>query len=253
MISGRFIMDDIRDITSGSNSDQNGGSTQQSTTPNQYSPYGQQGQYGQQRQYGQYGQTPDPQEDMFPTTPVKQKKLSLPAIIVVIIVLGVFVFGLITLAPAYSVARKYGKALVKGEDVDKISELVFPEKLVKNGDSVYGAFKGVVQEAIDEINDMTNAKFSSVKIGKSIKSGDLRNIEKYYKFLCDLAEVKTRVKIEKGYECQIRFKGNGNKYYQKCCVVKMKGEGWKIFPGSLDELESMMVMIDKLNDLDLEF
>ena len=69
-------MDDIRDITSGSNSDQNGGSTQQSTTPNQYSPYGQQGQYGQQRQYGQYGQTPDPQEDMFPTTPIKQKKLS---------------------------------------------------------------------------------------------------------------------------------------------------------------------------------
>ena len=242
-------MDDIRDITSSSNSEQTSGSSQQ-TTPNQYSPYGQQGQYG--GQYGQYGQTPAPQEDKFPEFPTKQKKkISLPALIVVGIFLIVFIIGMITLAPVYKAGREYGKALVKGDSVDKISEMVFPEKLIKNGDEViYESFSGVIEEKLNEIDDLGDAKFTGVKLGKKIKSGDLKDIAKYYEVICKLADCNISLSIEKGYESEVRFKAGGKKYYQKCCIIKMRGEGWKIFPGSLDELQSVMIMLNTVDSMD---
>ncbi len=242
-------MDDIRDITSGSNSEQTGESGQQST-PNQYSPYGQQGQYG--GQYGQYGQTPAPQEDRFPEFPTKQKKkISLPAIIVVGIFLVVFAIGMITLAPVHKAGREYGKALVKGDSVDEISEMVFPDKLIKNGDEViYNSFAGVIEEKLNEIDDLGDAKFTGIKVGKKIKSGDLKDIEKYYEIICKLADCNVSMVIDKGYECEVKFKAGGKKYYQKCCIINMKGDGWKVFPGSLDELQTVMIMLNKVDSMD---
>ena len=228
-------MDDIRDISNSTGTEQNTGTQQQNM-------------YGQ---YEGYGQRSEPQEDMFPTAPVKQKKkITLPAIIMVLIVIAVVIVGLITLGPAYSAARKYGKALVKGNDLDKVSEMVFPEKLIKNGDEVYESYTGVVKDSIDEIKDLGDAKFSGVKLGKKIKSNDLRNIEKYYKVICKFADTNISVNIEKGYESEIRFKAGGNNYYQKCCVIKMRGEGWKIFPGSLSELQTAMIMLNSVDDLE---
>ncbi len=237
-------MDDIRDISNSTGSEKSSSNTQQNTgsQPNMY------GQYGG---YGQYGQRPDPQENTFPVTPTKQKKkVSLAAIILVIVVLVVFAVMMITLAPTYSAARKYGKALVKGESVDKLSEMVFPEKLVKNGGEVYDSYKGVVQDGLDEIESLGDAKFKGVKLGNKIKSGSLSDIEEYYNIICKFASINVNVEIEKGYECEIRFSAGGSNYYQKCCIVKMKGEGWKVFPGSLSELQTAMIMLDRVQDLD---
>ncbi len=246
-------MDDIRDISNSTGSEQNSSNTQQNngSQPNMYGQYGGYGQRNQYDQYGGYGQRPDPLEDNHPVIPVKQKKkVSLAAIILVIIVLVVFAVMMITLAPTYSAARKYGKALVKGESVDKLSEMVFPEKLVKNGGEVYDSYKGVVQDGLDEIESLGDAKFKGVKLGKKIKSGDLSDIEKYYNIICKFASLDVNVEIEKGYECEIRFSAGGSNYYQKCCIVKMKGEGWKVFPGSLSELQTAMIMLDRVQDLD---
>lgn len=243
-------MDDIRDITSGSNSEQNGGSSQQ-TTPNQYRPYGQQGQYG--GQYGQYGQTTAPQEDRFPEFPKKQKKSSLPAILVIIAVLAVIVIGLVTLAAPYMTARKFGKALAKDNDIDTIVEMVFPEGYIEKSGIDYNIYSDSISQALSSIKCYGEVKYTGVKIDKKIKSNDLKDIEKYYDYICKAADMRTNVRIEKGYEADIKFKLDGDKSTCKCCVVKMKGEGWKVFPLPIDELSYIISLIKMAESMNLEY
>lgn len=211
-------MDDIRD--------NNTSGTSEETT-------GQYGQYGQQGQYGQYGQTP---ETLPPVVPTK-KKPSRVAIITVIVLVAIFAIALITLAPSYMQARKFGKAIVSGKNIDDAVEMAFPEKLIKDRDDMYDTCKSAIQKSSQEIRVRGNSSFLGVKCGKSIKSKDCKNIEKYYNFLCTMAGIDKKVKIQKGYEYKIKFKTGGTKYYMECVLIKMKGEGWKVFPASLDELD----------------
>ena len=245
-------MDDIRDITSGSNSEQTSRSGQQSTTPHQYSPYGQHGQYG--RQYGQYGQTPDPKESNFPEFPAKQKKnASLPAIIMVIMVLAVILIGLITLVPPYTTARKFGKALAKNNDINTIVELVYPEGYMEKSGIDYNVYEDTLSQCLSTVKNYGEIKYSRVKMGKKIKSNDLKDIESFYDFICEVVDFKTNVKIEKGYEAEIKFKHDDYKSTYKCCVVKMKGEGWKIFPLPVDEIYYVMNLIEMAKNMELEY
>jgi len=242
-------MDDIRDITSSSNSDQTSGSSQQ-TTPNQYSPYGQQGQYGR---YGQYGQIPDPREDLIQTFPEKKKKSALPAILVIIALLTVIVIGLVTFAAPYMTARKFGKALAKDNDIDTILEMVFPEGYIEKSGIDYNMYSESISQALSSIKCYGEVKYTGVKIGKKIKSGDLKDIEKYYDYICKAADMRTNVRIQKGYEVDIKFKLDGDKSTCKCCVVKMKGEGWKVFPLPIDELNYIIRLIEMAESMNLEY
>ncbi len=211
-------MDDIRD--------NNTSGTSEETT-------GQYGQYGQQGQYGQYRQTP---ETLPPVVPPK-KKSPLPVIITIIVLVAIFGIAIATLAPSYMQARKFGKAIVSGKNIDDAVEMAFPEKLIKDRDDMYDTCKSAIQKSSREIKIKGNPSFLGVKTGKKIKSKDCRNIEKYYNFLCTMAGIDEKVKIQKGYEYKIKFKTGGTKYYMECVLIKMKGEGWKVFPASLDELD----------------
>ena len=242
-------MDDIRDITSGSNSEQTGGNSQQ-TASNQYRPYGQQGQYGR---YGQYGQIPDPREDLIQTFPEKKKKSALPAILVIIALLTVIVIGLVTFAAPYMMARKFGKALAKDNDIDTILEMVFPEGYIEKSGIDYNMYSESISQALSSIKCYGEVKYTGVKIGKKIKSGDLKDIEKYYDYICKAADMRTNVRIQKGYEVDIKFKLDGDKSTCKCCVVKMKGEGWKVFPLPIDELNYIIRLIEMAESMNLEY
>lgn len=200
---------------------------------------GQQGQYNQQNQYGQYGQSPDPQASMQPTI-MPPKKKSKAAIITVLVVIAIVVIMVVTLAPSYIQARKFGKAIVKGTDSDKIGEMMFPKDLVKKGGDVYDLYeKLILTEMTDEIQRKGNASFLGVKPGKAIKKSSFRYYEKYYKLLYQGAGLESKVKIQKGYEYKIQFKAGGQKYYTECSVIKIKGEGWKVFPVSAKDIKEI--------------
>lgn len=191
------------------------------------------GLYGQQ---GQYGQTPGTQPETFPPTAAPKKKISKAAIITVIVLVVIFAIALISLGPSYMQARKYGKAIVSGKNLDDAVEMAFPEKLIKD-DEVYDLCQKAIQESSREIKAKGSTSFLGVKCGKSIKSNDCKKIEKYYNFLCTMSGVDKKVKIQKGYEYKIKFKAGGTKYYMECVLIKMKGEGWKVFPASLDDVD----------------
>lgn len=219
-------MDDIRDNNTS-------GASEQTT-----------GQYGQQGQYGQYGQIP---ETLPPAVPPK-KKSPLPVIITVLVLVTIFGIAIATLAPSYMQARKFGKAIVNGENLDDAIELAFPEKLTEGNDDMHTLCESSIQQISDEIVKKGNASFLNVKSGKKIKSQDCRNIEEFYNFLFKVAGIDEEVKIQKGYEYKIQFKAGGSKYYAKCVLVKMKGEGWKVFPDSLDSLDEITAYLKEISD-----
>ncbi len=252
-------MDDIRDISNSTgNTQQSTGNTQQNTgsQPNMYGQYGQYGQYGygQRTQYGSYGQRPDPLEDNHPVIPVKEKKkITLPVIILVVVVLTVFAVMMITLGPAYSAARKYGKALADGNDPEKISEMIYPEDYLKSSGVDYDTYTSSMSSVLSTLQCMGDIKFKGVTIGKKIKSGDLDDIEKYYNFIFSNSGYNKNVSLEKGYEIKLKFKVDGSNSPYECCVVKMKGEGWKIFPIEINELTTIMSTIKMIEDMGLQY
>lgn len=200
-------------------------------------------QYGQPEQPSQYGQAPDPQRDMSPTV-TPPKKISKASVITVIVLLLIFALAAITLAPSYAQARKFGKAIVNGSNKDDIGEMMFPKEMVKNGGDVYDLYeKMILQKMTEEIQKEGNASFLGVKPGKSIKKSDFRYFEKYYKFFYQFAGLESNVKIQKGYEYKIKFKAGGKKYYTECSVIKIKGEGWKVVPGSVKDVKETLLSL----------
>lgn len=190
-------------------------------------------------QYDQYGQTPSAQPETFPPVTPPKKNKSKAAIITVLVLVVIFGIAFAVIAPSYMQARKFGKAIVSGKNIDKAVEMAFPEKLVKDGDEMYDICKKAIQKNSQEIKAKGPTSFLGVKCGKSIKSKDRKNIEKYYNFLCTMAGIDKKVKIQKGYEYKIKFKAGGTKYYMECVLVKMKDEGWKVLPASLDEVDEL--------------
>ena len=243
-------MDDISHNSVSTGSEQNGSNTK----PNMYGQYGEYGQRTQYGQYGGYGQRPDPLEDNHPVIPVKQKKkISLPIIIILIVVLVAFVIGCFTLGPAYSAARKYGKAIADGDDADKIAAMVFPEDYLKKTGVNYDAYTANLNTALSALQCAGDIKFKGVTLGSKIKSGDLNDIESYYDFIFKALDYRKVVKIEKGYEIKLKFKAGGSNQPYDCCVIKMKGEGWKIFPLPVDELSAIMSTIRMIESMNLEY
>ncbi len=202
---------------------------------------------GQAEQPNQYGQIPDPQLELPPIVTPPKKKVSLAAVITVLVVICIVIAAIIPNIAPYKAAREFGKVLINEKDTGKLCELMFPEDIGKNE---------LIQSTMDEeiSKDILNIKllgskttFSGVKPGKKIKKDDLKLIQKVYNIYATLIGSKSDIKVEKGYEYEIRFKAGSKKYKTKCMVVKLKNDDWKVILGSLSDLKKQAEIFDNID------
>lgn len=210
-------------------------------------PQGQTEQPNQYGQYGQYGQIPEPQPELPPIVTPPKKKISLAAVITVLVVIGIVIAAVIPHIAPYKAAREFGKVFINEKDTDKLCELMFPDNIGKN-ELIQSTMNEEISKDILNIKLLgSKSTFSGVKPGKKIKKDDLKLIQKVYNVYATLIGSKSDIKVEKGYEYEIRFKAGGKKYKTKCMVVKLKGDDWKVILGSLSDLKKQTDIFDNID------
>ena len=97
---------------------------------------------------------------------------------------------------------------------------------------------------IDDLEDKeTLPKFDKISRKEKLKNSDIRQAENYFEGLCeDYDADDDDIEISQGFEMKVKTKfkdedGDTKHESTKLCVVKIKGDGWKVIPKSADELD----------------
>ena len=160
------------------------------------------------------------------------------AVVLVLILLLIFILGH---TGAKGAAKSYAKSITKKGKGKTYYSLTLPDdkiKDLKDDDDWKDKIEDYNDGIKDSIDDGYKYKLKSVKKGKKLSKTALKGAEKYWKENgADDPEAK------KGYEYKIRVqvKHDGDKKTktEKVCVVKFKGEGWKVIEYSADDLKEM--------------
>ncbi len=137
-----------------------------------------------------------------------------------------------------SPVKDFEKALNKG-DGEMFMEAMLTDDMIdeagKDGLELMDNLLGYITEAAkDEYGD--NAKFSiKIKDKEKIDKDDLKDLEAIYSSVYD-----TDIEISKGYELEVEVSVKGkkgkNSNESELDVIKIKGEGWKLSPDSMDAI-----------------
>lgn len=186
----------------------------------------------------------------------KNKSAIIGAVIAVIVLILVIVF-LGGHMGAKGAANKYAKNMYKKngfKSVTKISMLDDAYKEYKDSDD-FDEDKEDFEDAIVALKDNDiKIKVKSVKKSKKLSNKALKGAKNYFKDQAEEYDVDDDIEVKKGYEYKVKLKGkyDGEKKTTtiKICVVKVKGDGWKVIASGAKELESMGAV--DLDDIDLD-
>ncbi len=174
---------------------------------------------------------------------VKKNSSTIIGAVVAFIVLILVIVFIGSHTGAKGAANKYAKNLFKKsgfKSVSKVTMLDDAYKEYKKSDD----FDDAKDEHKEEIEDMKDedikVKVKSVKKGKKLKKAALKGAEAYFEEQAEEYDVDDDIDVKKGFEYKIKLKykedGDSDTVTQKICVVKVKGDGWKVIPMSADYL-----------------
>ncbi len=188
-------------------------------------------------------------------------KTLVAAVIALLVIIFVFVFVFNHIG-ARGVAKKYAKKSFAKKGAKSYYSMIL-------SDDVYKDLKG---DDLDDMIDDRNDKISDQLEDNKIKIKSVKKTKKLSKTQLKGAEVQFATqnkrydkgidaddfKAKKGYEFKITYKskdkdsGDKDTVRLKLCVVKFKGEGWKVLPVEADNLKSLgeSKKTDKNVDLD---
>ncbi len=186
-------------------------------------------------------------------------KTLVAAVIALLVFIFIFVFIFNSIG-ARGIARKYAKKVFSKHGGKAVYSLTL-------SDDVYKDLKGdELDDMIDDFNDSmediredTKVKVKSVKKTGKLSNKELKGAEYLFaknnsKYDKDLEA--DDFKAKKGYEFKLTYKikdkdsGDKETTRNKICVVKFKGEGWKVLVTDADTLKSYGEKADKDKDND---
>ena len=175
--------------------------------------------------------------------PLDKVKKNLPLIIAGVVAFLVLVLVLIFIGNhtgAKGAANKYAKALTKKSGGKAYLSLTLPDDVIKEMKDD-DEWKDAVEDYNDGMSDLLDdvkIKVKSVKKGSKLNKKALKGAEAYWE-----DQGADDPKAKKGYEFKIKLQkkedGDKDTNTTKICVVKFKGEGWKVIPLDADYLKSM--------------
>lgn len=156
-------------------------------------------------------------------------------LVVLILVLLVSLFS----GGAGSTAKKYTKALTKKNGGKTILTLMYPDEYIdelKDDDEWKDEIEDWNDNMEDELDDI-KIKIKKIEKKDKLSNKELKGAEAYFDYLYDCD-----VDVKSGYEFKIKVQKNddGDKdtTSSEICVVKVKGDGWKVIPVSGKSLKN---------------
>ena len=110
-------------------------------------------------------------------------------------------------------------------------------------DDMVEDFNDGVEDMLDDLeDDETAPKFDKILRKEKLKKSQIKAAEEYFEDLCEMFDADDDIEISKGYEVKVKVEykdEDGDKKHstEKICVVKIKGDGWKVIPKSADSLD----------------
>lgn len=145
--------------------------------------------------------------------------------------------------------KKYVMAAYSKKGGKTFYSMTMPDDAIKalkdkdKFDDKVDAYNDMIEDMIDDFEKKeTVPKFDKILREKKMKNQDLRNAESYFERIAEKYGAEdAEIKVSKGYEIRFRTKSKdeyGDYKYEKTtiCLVKVKGEGWKIAPMSAESL-----------------
>lgn len=165
------------------------------------------------------------------------KKLVLIAGGVVVVLILVLLISLFS-GGASSVAKKYTKAMTKKNGGKTILTYTLPDEYIddlKDDDEWKDKVEDYNDTMEDELDDI-KIKIKKIEKKDKLSNKELKGAEGYFDYIYDC-----EVDVKSGYEFKVKVQTNddGDKDTEtsEICVVKVKGEGWKVIPMSAKSLK----------------
>lgn len=190
--------------------------------------------------------------------PKKKSKAIIIGIVViaVVIVLAAAVFAVILIkkdkkessgeknsSPA-SVVKTYVESLYNKDGFEKYTKLSMPDSVYKvyKKEDDFQDDKDFFDDMIEDLKDNNiKIEITSTKKVKKLSDEEIDYAKQYFEEIAEDYDVDANIKIEEGYEYRVKGKinedGDKETSNSKLCVVKIKGDGWKVINLSAEHLE----------------
>ena len=188
------------------------------------------------------------------TAAEKNVKNSAKRLLVLIVFVVFFILGLIlgvSLAGSGTkgTVKTYVKAASSKKGGKTFYSLTMPDEVIKvlkdsnKYDDKVDAYNDMIEDMIEDLEGKESApKFDKIMREKKLTKSQLKKAEQYFERIAEkYGAENVDITVTKGKEVKFRTKHkneDGDYKYEKVtvCVVKVKGEGWKIAPMSADSL-----------------
>ena len=181
----------------------------------------------------------------------KSSKRALAIIVfVVFFVLGLILGLQLAGSGTKGTIKTYVKAASSKKGGKTFYSLTMPDDAIKalkakeKFDDKVDDYNDMIEDMIDDLEGKeTIPKFEKIIREKKLGKSELKNAEKYFEKLAEKYGAENAdVKAVKGSEIKFKTKHrdeDGDYKYEKVtvCVVKLRGEGWKIIPSDAGGLE----------------
>ena len=168
------------------------------------------------------------------------------AALIIGIVIGIYLSG----SGTKGTVKKYVKAAYSKKGGKTFYSMTMPDDAIKalkakdKYDDKVDAYNDMIEDMIDDMEKKeTVPKFEKIISKKKLQKSELKKGEEYFERLAEKYGAEdSDIKITKGYQIKFRTKKkdeDGDYKYEKftICLLKVRGEGWKIAPMAAGSLE----------------
>ena len=160
---------------------------------------------------------------------------------------------------AKGTAKKYINNTYSKKGGKTFYSLMLPKAAIKElkdddkFDDMVDDYNDNIEDLIDDLDGKeTVPKFEKISRKEKMKKSELNKAEDYFESICEMFDADDDdIKVLKGYELKVKTRSkdeDGDVQHDKdtICVVKVKGEGWKVIPSDADSISSSARLLRSL-------
>ena len=167
---------------------------------------------------------------------------------------------------ANGTAKKYINNTYSKKGGKTFYSLMLPKAAIKelkeddDFDDMVDDFNDNIEDLIDDLDGKaTVPKFEKISRKEKMKKSQLNKAEDYFESICEMFDADDDdITVTQGYELKIKTKNkdeDGDVQHEKdtICVVKVKGDGWKVIPADADSISSSSRLLRSLLGISSSF
>ncbi|WP_051530660.1 hypothetical protein [Ruminococcus flavefaciens] len=167
---------------------------------------------------------------------------------------------------ANGTAKKYINNTYSKKGGKTFYSLMLPKSAIKelkeddDFDDMVDDYNDRIEDLIDDLDGKaTVPKFDKISRKEKMKKSQLNKAEDYFESICEMFDADDDdITVTQGYELKIKTKNkdeDGDVQHEKdtICVVKVKGDGWKVIPADADSISSSSRLLRSLLGISSSF